>query len=102
MPERAGIQHAAISFGPFRLFPEQRILLEGERPVRLGSRSLLLLIALAEQPGRVVGKAELIARVWRGVKVDEINLRVSLAALRRAIGDGSGGSRYIVTVPGRG
>ena len=45
----------AISFGPFRLFAEQRLLLEGDRTVRLGSRAFDILAALVERPGEVVG-----------------------------------------------
>jgi hypothetical protein len=39
-----------ISFGPFRLLPTRRLLLEGNEPVRLGSRALDLLIALRRRP----------------------------------------------------
>jgi len=53
----------AISFGPFRLLPAQRQLLEGDKPVRLGSRALDILIALVERGGELVGKDELMARV---------------------------------------
>jgi len=52
----------AISFGPFRLLPDRRLLLEGDKPIRLGSRALDTLIALVEQLGEVVGKDELMAR----------------------------------------
>src|SRR5258707_1302936 len=92
----------AISFGSFRLLPSQRLLLEGGQPVRLGSRALDLLAVLAENPGRVVPKEELIARVWPKVFVEDSNLKIQVSALRRVLGDGQGGNRYIVTVPGRG
>ncbi len=92
----------AISFGSFRLLPGQRLLLEGDQPVRLGSRALDILAVLAENAGRVVPKEELIARVWPGIFVEESNLKIQVSALRRALGDGQGGNRYIVTVPGRG
>src|SRR5271167_4705516 len=92
----------AISFGPFRLFPAQRLLLEGDRPVRLGSRALDILTALVERAGEVVGKNELIARAWPTTTVEEGNLKLQVSALRRALGDGQGGHRYVVTVPGRG
>jgi predicted ATPase/DNA-binding winged helix-turn-helix (wHTH) protein len=91
-----------ISFGPFRLLPEQRLLLEGDNPVRLGSRALDLLSALVEQPGALLGKQELMAKVWPNVFVDEGNLKVHIAALRRALADGQAGNRYISTVAGRG
>ena len=89
----------AISFGPFRLLPDRRLLLEGDKPVRLGSRALDLLIALVEHPGEVVGKDELMARVWPDTFVEEGNLKFQIGALRRTLG---GGNRYLVNVPGRG
>lgn len=104
---RTAMDHAAsvempISFGRFRLFPRQRLLLDGEKQVRLGSRALELLVTLIERPGELVRKDELIARVWPDTIVVEDNLAVHIAAVRRALGDGSGGKRYLVTVPGRG
>ena len=95
-PERA------ISFGPFRLVPTQRLLLEDDNPVRVGSRALDILTALVERPGELVGKHELMARVWRGTFVEEGNLKFQVGALRRALGDGRGGRRYIATSAGQG
>src|SRR6516162_866523 len=92
----------AISFGPFRLVPTQRLLLEGDNPVRGGTRALDILTALVERPGELVGKDELIARVWRGTFVEEGNLKFQVGALRRALGDGRGGRRYIATSAGQG
>lgn len=92
----------SIAFGPFRLCPRQRVVLEGDRPLRLGSRALDILIALVERPGELVSKRDLIARVWPGIVVEETNLKTHIAALRRTLRDGQLGSRYICTVPGRG
>src|SRR6202051_2172294 len=92
----------AISLGYVRLLPSRRLLLKGDQPVRLGSRALDILAVLADNAGRVVPKEELIARVWPGVFVEEANLKIQVSALRRAMGDGQGSARYIVTVPGRG
>jgi predicted ATPase/DNA-binding winged helix-turn-helix (wHTH) protein len=92
----------AISFGPFRLLAAQRLLLEGEQPVRLGSRAFDILAALVERAGEVIEKEELIARAWPRTLVEEGNLKIQVRALRRALGDGQGGHRYIVAVPGRG
>ena len=91
-----------FSFGPFRFFPARQLLLEGETPVRLGSRALEILAALAERPGELVSKDELVARVWPNTVVEESNLKVNVAALRRALGEGRAGRRYIATVSGRG
>ena len=91
-----------IEFGQFRLFPKQQLLLDGETPVRLGSRARDILIALLERPGELVSKEELLSRVWPNTFVEEGNLKVHVAALRRALGDGQGGNRFITNVPGRG
>ncbi|MGX9425584.1 MULTISPECIES: ATP-binding protein [Bradyrhizobium] len=91
-----------FSFGPFRLLSAERILSEGDRPVRLGSRALDILIALVVRAGELVSKRDLVAIVWPETVVVEANLTVHVAALRRALGDGQGGQRYIVNIPGRG
>jgi predicted ATPase/DNA-binding winged helix-turn-helix (wHTH) protein len=92
----------AISFGPFRLLPAQRLLLEGDKPVRLGGRAFDLLTALIERAGEVVSKEVLIARAWPATFVEEANLKIQISALRRALGDGQSGNRYVATVVGRG
>jgi len=93
---------SAIAFGPFHLFPAQQVLLEADKPVRLGSRALEILALLVERPGEMVSKRELVARVWPNTVVEEANLKVHIAALRRALSDGRDGNRYLVNVPGRG
>jgi predicted ATPase/DNA-binding winged helix-turn-helix (wHTH) protein len=90
------------SFGPFRLFAAERQLKKGDEAVPLGGRALDTLIALVERAGEVVTQRDLISRVWPDVTVEEANLRVNVASLRKALGDGREGARYIVTVPGRG
>lgn len=92
----------AISFGPFRLLPAQRLLLEADKPVRVGSRALDILIALVEHRGELVNKDKLMERVWPDTVVEEGNLKVHVSALRRALGDGQAGHRYVATTPGRG
>src|SRR6266851_5027471 len=92
----------AISFGPFRLLAEQRLLLDGDQPVRLGSRAFDILTGLVERAGEVVRKDELMARAWPQTFVEDANLKIQVSALRRTLGDGQGGRRYIATIPGRG
>jgi predicted ATPase/DNA-binding winged helix-turn-helix (wHTH) protein len=92
----------ATSFGPFLLLAEERLLLEGDRSVRLGSRAFDILVFLIERAGEVVGKEELLMRIWPQTFVEEANLKIQVSALRRALGDGQDGNRYIVTVVGRG
>ncbi len=92
----------AVRFGPYRTYPGQRLILEADRPLRLGRRAMDILLILLEHAGQLVSKQELIARVWPDSVVEDINLRVHMAALRKALGDGQAGQRYIVTVAQRG
>ncbi|MCU7250858.1 ATP-binding protein [Pseudomonas koreensis] len=92
----------AIGFGPYRIHPGQRLVLEGDQPLRLGRRAMDILLILLAHPGEVVSKQQLIAGVWPDSVVEDINLRVHMAALRKALGDGQAGQRYIVTVAQRG
>src|SRR5258706_9588421 len=96
------MDEGAISFGPFRLLAAQRLLLEGDKPVRLGSRAFDILATLLERPGEPIGKDELISRTWPKTFVEDANLKIQISALRRALGDGQDGNRYILTVAGRG
>jgi predicted ATPase/DNA-binding winged helix-turn-helix (wHTH) protein len=91
-----------FAFGSFRLVPAQRMLSENGKPLRLGSRALDILVALVERPGETISKEELIARAWPDTVVEEAALRVHVAALRKALGDGRAGKRYIANHPGRG
>jgi len=101
-PVRVNGGPACFSFGPFHLIPTQRLLLEAEKPLRLGSRALDILIALVERRGELVSKEELMARVWPKMFVEPANLTVHVAAVRRVLGDGRNGYRYLVNIPGRG
>ncbi len=91
-----------ICFGSFRLLPVQRLLLSGDKALRLGSRALDILLALVERPGELVSKEELMARVWPDTFVEPANLTVHIAALRRALCDGRNGNRFLINIPGRG
>lgn len=95
-------QASALQFGPYLVYPQARLILEGGRPLRLGRRALDVLLVLLEHAGEVVGKQQLMARVWPGQALDEGNLRVHMAALRKALGDDQDGRRYIATVAMRG
>jgi DNA-binding winged helix-turn-helix (wHTH) protein len=92
----------SFQFGPFRLIVSERLLVKENEPVALGSRALDVLIALVERAGDVVSHKELVKRAWPDVIVEETNLRVHIAGLRRALGDGRDGARYVTNVAGRG
>jgi predicted ATPase/DNA-binding winged helix-turn-helix (wHTH) protein len=98
----SGVIEYTLTFGPFQLLSGQRLLLQDRKPMKLGSRAMDILIALVDRAGDTVDKHELIAVVWPRTVVEEGALRVHVAALRKLLGDGQAGARYIVNVPGRG
>lgn len=71
-------------------------------PLALGDRALDILIALVARPGEIVSHRDLIAHVWRDLVVSPGTLRVHMSSLRKALGDGKGGARYIENVTGQG
>ena len=89
-------------FGPFRLFPAERRLARQGETIPLGGRALDILLLLVGNAGKVVRKQELMSQVWKGVSVDESGLRAQIASLRRVLGDGVDGVRYIINVAGQG
>jgi predicted ATPase/DNA-binding winged helix-turn-helix (wHTH) protein len=91
-----------IRFGPFAMHPAKRLLTQADARVQLGSRAFDILLFLLERAGTFVSKHEIVARVWPTSVVVEGNLRVHVTALRKALGDGRDGRRYIVSVPNRG
>ena len=103
MNDRRDLQpQEMLSFGPFSLFAAERLIKKAGEPIALGGRALDILIALAERPGEVVSYKELMSTVWPDVTVEETNLRFQMSVLRKALGDGRDGARYVSTVAGRG
>ena len=91
-----------LQFGPFELSSRERVLRRDGVMLPLGSRALDILIYLAERPGEVIAKQELLDRVWSDVIVEEGSIRVHVFAIRKALGDGQFGNRYIANIKGRG
>lgn len=89
-------------FGRCRLVVRERLLLKDNALVSIGSRAFDLLLTLVERAGETVNSQELFERVWPDVIVAKVNLRVHVAGLRKALGDGRDGNRFIVSVAGRG
>jgi DNA-binding winged helix-turn-helix (wHTH) protein len=94
--------HKNLQFGPFELSSRERVLRRDGVVLSLGGRALDILIYLAERPGEVIAKQELIDHVWPDVTVEEGSIRVHVAAIRKALGDGQFGNRYIANIKGRG
>ncbi len=89
-------------FGGFRLDPAERRLLRDERPVPLTPKCFDLLVILVENSGHLMGKEELIERLWPNQIVEEANLSFNISALRKALGPGPNGEPFIETVPKQG
>ena len=98
----AAVDDETFIFGSFRLVPAQRVLLDDGKPVRLGGRALHILMTLVEHAGETISREQLIAHAWPDTVVDDGALRVHVAALRKALGDGRAGRRYVANNPGRG
>ncbi|MFK4525733.1 DNA-binding winged helix-turn-helix (wHTH) protein/predicted Zn-dependent protease [Bradyrhizobium japonicum] len=94
--------HRKLRFGPFELSIGERVLRRDDRILPIGDRAWDILTYLAERPGEVIAKQELMDHVWSGVTVAEGSLRVHVAAIRKALGDGQFGNRYIANIKGRG
>jgi TolB-like protein len=88
-----------LAFGPFVLNPEAGTLLRQGAPVSLSYRALLLLTAFLSRPGEVLTKSDLIDAAWQGAAVEEGNLSVQIAALRKLLGQTPEGGDWITTVP---
>ena len=88
-------------FGPFRLDTDAEILFRDAQPIVLGQRAVVLLRLLLEYSGRPVSKNALFDAAWPGLAVEDSNLTVQIAALRRVFGE-AGGAEWIETLPRRG
>jgi DNA-binding winged helix-turn-helix (wHTH) protein len=91
-----------VRFGPFVFDSATRELLEHGRPVHLAPKSFDLLQILVEQRPAVVSKALLQERLWPDTFVEEANIGVAIAEIRRALGDDPRTPSYVCTVPRRG
>ncbi|WFU10432.1 winged helix-turn-helix domain-containing protein [Rhizobium sp. CB3090] len=89
------------TFGSFRLDADAEILFCRAEPLGLGRRAVALLRVLLERAGMPVGKEALIEAAWPGLAVEDSNLTVQMAAIRRALSE-DGGSSWIETLPRRG
>jgi TolB-like protein/tetratricopeptide (TPR) repeat protein len=89
-------------FGPFRLDADAEILFRGAEPTVLGQRAVALLRLLLERAGAPVSKDALIEAAWPGLAIEDSNLTVQIAALRRVFEEVTGGASWIETLPRRG
>lgn len=89
----------SIAFGPFEFDVDRGTLARDGNPVALGHKSLLLLQAFLRKPGQVLGKGDLMDAAWGDAAVEESNLSVQIAALRKVLGPAPDGGEWITTIP---
>lgn len=89
-------------FDNCQLIPARQLLLRAGQPVKIGGRAFSILLALVQRPGEIVSAAYLLQEVWQATVVEPSNLKVHVAALRRALGDQNNEPRLISTIVGRG
>ena len=89
-------------FGEFTLDADQRVLLREAKPVPLTPKAFNTLLMLVENSGRIVGKEELMSRLWPDTFVEDANLTFNVQQLRKSLGDSARRPRYIETVARRG
>ncbi|CAN7243379.1 winged helix-turn-helix domain-containing tetratricopeptide repeat protein [Mesorhizobium amorphae] len=87
------------TFGPFLLNPVAGTLLRNGEPIAIGGRGVRLLEALLKCPGEVITKADLMDAGWPGTAVEESNLSVQIASIRKLLGPSADGCEWIVTIP---
>ena len=91
-----------LEFGPFRLDADAGILFHGAEPTPLGQRAVVLLALLVRRAGAPVSKEALIEAAWPAQAIEDSNLTVQIAAVRRILEDLTGDARWIETLPRRG
>ena len=100
---RPSLRRGTIAtFGAFRLHVAERVLEKDGKPLKIGSRAFDILLMLLEHAPEIVGKRDLMQRAWGTHAVDDVSLRVHVAALRKRLGNGEPAGCYITNVPGRG
>ena len=89
-------------FGRFRVSAGDRLLLRDQEVVQLTPKVFDILLVLVESSGQVISKDGLMKKVWPDSFVEEGNLKQNISLLRKALGGGQNGHRYIETVARRG
>jgi DNA-binding winged helix-turn-helix (wHTH) protein len=91
-----------LEFGPFRLDADAGILFHGAEPTPLGRRAVALVASLTQRAGAPVSKEVLIDAAWPGLVIEDSNLTVQIAAVRKVFAELAGGAHWIETLPRRG
>jgi DNA-binding winged helix-turn-helix (wHTH) protein/TolB-like protein/Flp pilus assembly protein TadD len=92
-------EYRTIRFDQFELNPGEHWLRGPDGPLHLQPKSFETLVLLAQHPGELVGKEELMSAIWPNQVVSDNALTRCIRDVRRVLGDSAGRSRYIETVP---
>lgn len=93
------MQPQRYAFGAFVFDVDRELVTRDGRPLVVSARGLALLRALLMAEGKTVSKSALMDAAWPGIAVEESNLSVQIAILRRLLGPAADGSAWIATVP---
>lgn len=89
-------------FGPYRVDPDERLLLKDQQPIALPPKVFETLLILVQHSERLVLKDDLMKTLWPDTFVEEANLSQNIFVLRKALGESAQSPHYVLTVPGRG
>src|SRR6202008_5041615 len=95
-------QRPIYTFGPFRLDTDERLLLLDGEQVSLADKAFEALVMLVENAGHLLGKDDLMGRLWPDTFVEEANLAKHVSLLRKVLSEATNGQEFIETVPKRG
>ena len=93
---------SVLEFGPFRVHPEERLVLRCGRSVRLTAKAFDTLLFLLHRSGHLCDKSTIMQAIWPGSFVEDGNLSVTIHMLRKALEDDGGEHKYIETVAKQG
>ena len=92
------LRRDGFALGEWRVEPRRNRIVAGDRERSLDPRQIDVLVALALQPGNVLTREELLARVWGDTFVTENTLSQAISRLRKALGDDRQEPTYIETI----
>ena len=95
-------EDVTYEFGGFRLYPADRQLFDGDRPIPLTPKAFDTLVLLVERGGSLIEKDEFLARIWPDTIVEEVGLAHNISQLRRVLDKGTDSASFIQTVPKKG
>jgi Tol biopolymer transport system component/DNA-binding winged helix-turn-helix (wHTH) protein len=100
--ERASNSVRFYDFDGYRIDTKRHLLMRDGEPIAIKPKALDMLLLLVRHPGRLLGKEELMNRLWPDTVVEEANLTQNVFVVRKALGEAPGEQRFIATVARQG